>query len=136
MHKFVDMKVQYEKNKNLECHIEILSKENDELLQQLRAAAVSSTSNEIAEQRRKRVQELESQMAALKKEQIEQAKLLRIKEQSEQKISSLTLKFRLHFSRNKTGANSTRLSKWRDFISNSRTFRGKRWKKQWPLIKD
>ncbi|KAK7067055.1 Chromosome-associated kinesin kif4a [Halocaridina rubra] len=87
---FVAMKVQYEKEKkNLECHIDILSKEKDELLQQLRAAVVSSTSNKIAEQRRKRVQELESQIAGLKKKQIEQAKLLRMKEQSEQKVSKL-----------------------------------------------
>ncbi|XP_068231625.1 chromosome-associated kinesin KIF4-like [Palaemon carinicauda] len=87
---FVAMKFQHEKEKkDLECHIDILSKERDELMQQLKAASSGATSNKIAEQRRKRVQELEGQILDLKKKQKEQAKLLRMKEQSEQKVAKL-----------------------------------------------
>ncbi|XP_066943400.1 chromosome-associated kinesin KIF4A-like [Macrobrachium rosenbergii] len=88
---FVAMKIQYEKEKqDLEKHIDILSKERDELMQQLKVASSGSTSNKIAEQRRKRVQELEGQILGLKKKQKEQDKLLRMKEQSEQKVAKLS----------------------------------------------
>lgn len=43
----------------------------------------------IAEQRRKRVQELEGQISTLKKKQLEMTKMIRLKEQSEQKVSKL-----------------------------------------------
>lgn len=46
-------------------------------------------SHRIAEQRRKRVQELEGQLSALKKKQLELMKMIRLKEQSEQKVSKL-----------------------------------------------
>ncbi|XP_042881308.1 chromosome-associated kinesin KIF4-like isoform X2 [Penaeus japonicus] len=75
--------------KDLESHIEILSKEKDELMQQLRAASHNQASGKIAEQRRKRVQELEGQLSALKKKQLELMKMIRLKEQSEQKVSKL-----------------------------------------------
>lgn len=43
---FVAMKIHYEKEKkDLEGHIDILAKEKDELVQQLRVAAHSSSSN-------------------------------------------------------------------------------------------
>lgn len=44
----------------------------------------------ISEQRRKRVQELEAQIGDLKKKQKEQLKLIRMKEQSEQKVNKLS----------------------------------------------
>lgn len=43
----------------------------------------------VSEQRRKKVQELETQIADLKQKQKEQLKLLRMKEQSEQKVNKL-----------------------------------------------
>lgn len=46
-------------------------------------------SHRIAEQRRKRVQELEGQISTLKKKQLEMTKMIRLKEQSEQKVSKL-----------------------------------------------
>ena len=43
----------------------------------------------MSEQRRKKVQELETQIANLKQKQKEQLKLIRMKEQSEQKVNKL-----------------------------------------------
>lgn len=43
----------------------------------------------VAEQRRKKVQELEAQIGVLRQKQKEQVKLLRLKEQSEQKVNKL-----------------------------------------------
>ncbi|XP_027230346.2 chromosome-associated kinesin KIF4-like isoform X2 [Penaeus vannamei] len=86
----VAMKVIHEKEKkDLECHIELLAKERDELMQQLRAVSHNQASGKIAEQRRKRVQELEGQISTLKKKQLEMTKMIRLKEQSEQKVSKL-----------------------------------------------
>ncbi|XP_047474960.1 chromosome-associated kinesin KIF4-like isoform X2 [Penaeus chinensis] len=86
----VAMKFVHEKEKkDLECHIELLGKEKDELMQQLRAASHNQASGKIAEQRRKRVQELEGQISTLKKKQLEMIKMVRLKEQSEQKVSKL-----------------------------------------------
>ncbi|XP_042221301.1 chromosome-associated kinesin KIF4A-like [Homarus americanus] len=87
---FLAMKATYEKEKkDLETHIDLLSKEKDELTQQLKVVSHSSAGNKVSEQRRKRVQELETQITDLKKKQKEQAKLLRLKDQSEQKVNKL-----------------------------------------------
>nr|XP_053635684.1 chromosome-associated kinesin KIF4A-like [Cherax quadricarinatus] len=87
---FLAMKASYEREKkDLETHIDLLAKEKDELLQQLKVASHCSAGNKVSEQRRKRVQELETQIADLKQKQKEQAKLLRMKEQSEKKVDKL-----------------------------------------------
>ena len=49
----------------------------------------SCISPRVSEQRRKKVQELELQITGLKQKQKEQVKLLRMKEQSEQKVNKL-----------------------------------------------
>lgn len=45
--------------------------------------------NRVSEQRRKKVQELEAHITVLQQKQKEQVKLLRMKEQSEQKVNKL-----------------------------------------------
>nr|XP_045595024.1 chromosome-associated kinesin KIF4A-like [Procambarus clarkii] len=86
---FLVMKASYEKEKkDLEMHIDILAKEKDELMQQLKAASHSGGSK-VSEQRRKRVQELETEIAKLKQKQKEHLKLMRMKDQSEQKVIKL-----------------------------------------------
>ncbi|CAL4144988.1 unnamed protein product, partial [Meganyctiphanes norvegica] len=88
---FVAMKLKYEKEKkDLESHIDILAKERDELTQQLRSFSKNPGSMKIAEQRRKRVKELEEQINGLKKKQAEQAKMLKMKQQTELKVNRLS----------------------------------------------
>lgn len=88
---FVAMKIKYEKEKkDLESHIDILAKERDELTQQLRTISKNPGSVKIAEQRRKRVKELEEQINNLKKKQAEQAKMLKMKQQTELKVNKLS----------------------------------------------
>lgn len=88
---FVAMKIKYEKEKkDLESHVDILAKERDELTQQLRSISKNPGSFKIAEQRRKRVKELEEQINGLKKKQSEQAKMLKMKQQTELKVTKLS----------------------------------------------
>lgn len=69
--------------------IDNLEKEKNELLQQLRNVKNQENSNKIAEQRRKRMQELEEQLKELKKKVVEQSRLIKLKEKDEQKIKQL-----------------------------------------------
>uniref|UniRef100_A0AAR5QK46 Kinesin motor domain-containing protein n=2 Tax=Dendroctonus ponderosae TaxID=77166 RepID=A0AAR5QK46_DENPD len=75
--------------KETEKKIDTLEKEKNELLQQLRDIKVQEISNKIAEQRRKRVQELEEQLKGLKKKNLEQSKMLQIKERNDIKLKQL-----------------------------------------------
>lgn len=78
-----------ENMKQLENQIDALQKERDALQQQLKSAQSNNASGKIAEQRRKRLQELEAQMSMLKKKLLEQAKLIKMKEKSDEKVVSL-----------------------------------------------
>lgn len=50
---------------------------------------LTNLTNRVSEQRRKKVQELEAQIGVLRQKQKEQVKLLRMKEQSDQKVNKL-----------------------------------------------
>lgn len=118
---FVAMREQYEKEKkSLEVHIDLLSKERDELMQQLKAAAHGSATSKVSEQRRKKVQELEAQIAGLKQKQREQLKLIRMKEQSEQKVNKLNTEIQ--------SMKATRVKLIRQMKEDSEKFR--QWKSQ------
>lgn len=77
-----------ENMKQLENQIDALQKERDALQQQLKSAQSNNASGKIAEQRRKRLQELEAQMSMLKKK-LAQAKLIKMEEKSDEKVVSL-----------------------------------------------
>lgn len=71
----------------LEQQIIALQKEKDELAQLLAQSANSVNACKISEQRRKRLQELEPQIAELRKKVQEQANIIKIKRKFYQKIS-------------------------------------------------
>ncbi|XP_063877388.1 chromosome-associated kinesin KIF4-like isoform X2 [Scylla paramamosain] len=120
---FVAMREQHEKEKKqLEVHIDLLCKERDELMQQLKVAAHGSASSKVSEQRRKKVQELEAQIADLKQKQKEQVKLIRMKEQSEQKVNKLNSEIQ--------AMKATRVKLIRQMKEDSEKFR------QWKAQKD
>ncbi|XP_034232516.1 chromosome-associated kinesin KIF4 [Thrips palmi] len=75
-----------ENMKQLENQIDALQKERDALQQQLKSAQSNNASGKIAEQRRKRLQELEAQMSLLKKKLLEQSKIIKMKEKSDEKV--------------------------------------------------
>ncbi|XP_065167404.1 chromosome-associated kinesin KIF4-like [Atheta coriaria] len=66
-----------------------LEKEKIELIQQLKQAQTQGASGKIAEQRRKRVQELEAQLHELNRKVNEQARLIKLKEKDDLKIKKL-----------------------------------------------
>ncbi|KAI4467083.1 chromosome-associated kinesin kif4a-related [Holotrichia oblita] len=72
-----------------ESKISVLEKEKQELLHQLKSAHSTGVSAKIAEQRRKRVQELENQIQDLNKKVTEQARLIKLKEKDEEKMKQL-----------------------------------------------
>ncbi|XP_076066005.1 kinesin-like protein 3A [Oratosquilla oratoria] len=87
--RFVSLRATYEKNvKDLEDQVNIVSKERDQLTQQLRSTLAPAASK-ISEQRRKRLKELEGQMQSLKKKITEQSKMLKMKEQTEKQVNKL-----------------------------------------------
>lgn len=75
-----------ENMKQLESQIDALQQERDALQQQLKSVQSNNASSKIAEQRRKRLQELEAQMSALKKKLLEQSKIIKMKEKSDEKV--------------------------------------------------
>ncbi|KAK3859333.1 hypothetical protein Pcinc_034550 [Petrolisthes cinctipes] len=120
---FVVMKSKYEKEKrDMEAHIDHLSKEKDELMQQLKVVSTGAAGNKLSEQRRKRVQELESEISGLKQKQKEQQKLLRMKEQSEAKVNKLNSEIQ--------GMKATRVKLIRQMKEDSEKFR------EWKAKKD
>jgi kinesin family protein 4/21/27 len=66
-----------------------LQKEKDELMQQLKSATQCPATGKISEQRKRRVQELESQIQELNKKVQEQARLIKLKEKDVTKINQL-----------------------------------------------
>ncbi|XP_044263818.1 chromosome-associated kinesin KIF4A isoform X2 [Tribolium madens] len=87
--------VDYEGLKENENKILQLQKEKDELMQQLKNAQSHGPSSKIAEQRRKRVQELENQLQELNRKVQEQARLIKLKEKDVTKINQLNSEIHL-----------------------------------------
>lgn len=72
-----------------ESKITALEKEKHELVQQLKSVQSTGVSAKIAEQRRKRVQELENQIQDLNRKVNEQARLIKLKEKDQEKMKQL-----------------------------------------------
>ncbi|XP_010342895.3 chromosome-associated kinesin KIF4B [Saimiri boliviensis] len=81
---------QYQDNiKNLELEVINLQKEKEGLVLELQTAKKDVNQAKLSERRRKRLQELEGQIADLKKKLNEQSKLLKLKESTERTVSKL-----------------------------------------------
>ncbi|XP_044736037.1 chromosome-associated kinesin KIF4-like [Chrysoperla carnea] len=72
-----------------EQKITALEKEKEELLQQLKQTQTKEITSKLAEQRRQRVNELESQISELNKKVRELSHLIKLREKDEQKIKQL-----------------------------------------------
>ncbi|XP_072914236.1 kinesin family member 4 [Hemitrygon akajei] len=82
--------VVYEENiKSLESEVSALQKEKEELVLALHSAKKDTNATKVSERRRKRLQELEAEMANLKKKLQEQSKIIKIKEKSEGTVNKL-----------------------------------------------
>ncbi|KAM4663044.1 chromosome-associated kinesin KIF4A isoform 1-T2 [Discoglossus pictus] len=77
--------------KTLESEVGALQKEKEELILALHCAKKDTNQAKLSERRRKRLQELEGQMADLKKKLNEQSKLLKIRESTEKTVSKLNV---------------------------------------------
>ncbi len=89
--KLKEMQAKYEEQlKTYESDLTKLQKEKDTLTQQHR----NDPTSKIAEQRRKRIQELESSIGDLKKKVIEQQRVIKMNEKSEQKVKKLNEEIR------------------------------------------
>ncbi|KAM4798412.1 chromosome-associated kinesin KIF4A [Urocitellus parryii] len=87
---------QYQDNiKNLELEVISLQKEKEELVLELQTAKKDVNQAKLSERRRKRLQELENQIADLKKKLNEQSKLLKLKESTEHTVSKLNQEIRM-----------------------------------------
>ncbi|XP_045851980.1 chromosome-associated kinesin KIF4A [Meles meles] len=87
---------QYQDNiKNLEVEVINLQKEKEELVLELQTTKKDVNQAKLSERRRKRLQELEGQMADLKKKLNEQSKLLKLKESTEHTVSKLNQEIRV-----------------------------------------
>ncbi|OBS83697.1 hypothetical protein A6R68_22300 [Neotoma lepida] len=87
---------QYQDNiKNLESEVLSLQKEKEELILELQTAKKDANQAKLSERRRKRLQELEGQIADLKKKLHEQSKLLKLKESTEHTVSKLNQEIRM-----------------------------------------
>ncbi|XP_015226828.1 PREDICTED: chromosome-associated kinesin KIF4A isoform X1 [Cyprinodon variegatus] len=84
------MQSEHKKNvQTLQSAVDSLQKEKEELVLALQSAKKDSNQAKLSEQRRKRLQELESQLVDMKKKLLDQSKLLKLKESSVQKVSKL-----------------------------------------------
>lgn len=87
---------QYQDNiKNLELEVINLQKEKEELVLELQSAKKDINQAKLSERRRKHLQELEGQIAELKKKLNEQSKLLKLKESTEHTVSKLNQEIRM-----------------------------------------
>ncbi|KAM7134968.1 chromosome-associated kinesin KIF4A-like [Molossus nigricans] len=90
------MQFQYQDNiNNLELEVHNLQKEKEDLLLELQTTKKDVNQAKLSERRRKRLQELEGQIADLKKKLNEQSKLLKLKESSEHTVSKLNQEIRV-----------------------------------------
>ncbi|XP_058845018.1 chromosome-associated kinesin KIF4 isoform X1 [Acipenser ruthenus] len=86
------MQSEHQENiKILQAEVGSLQKEREELVLALHCAKKDINQAKLSEQRRKRLQELETQMSDLKKKLVEQAKLLKMKELSLHNVTKLHL---------------------------------------------
>ncbi|XP_035999264.1 kinesin family member 4 [Fundulus heteroclitus] len=84
------MQSEHQKNvQTLQSVVDSLQKEKEELVLALQSAKKDTNQAKLSEQRRKRLQELESQLVEMKKKLFDQSKLLKLKESSVQKASKL-----------------------------------------------
>uniref|UniRef100_A0A8D0IZ87 Kinesin motor domain-containing protein n=1 Tax=Sus scrofa TaxID=9823 RepID=A0A8D0IZ87_PIG len=81
--------------KNLELEVINLQKEKEELVLELQTTKKDVNQAKLSERRRKRLQELEGQIADLKKKLNEQSKLLKLKESTEHTVSKLNQEIRV-----------------------------------------
>nr|XP_012803214.2 chromosome-associated kinesin KIF4A-like [Jaculus jaculus] len=89
------IQLHYEDNiKHLESEVNSLQQEREGLLFGLQTAKEDVDQAKLSELRRKRLRELEGQMADLKKKLDEQSRLLRLKESTEHTVSKLNLEIR------------------------------------------
>ncbi|KAK2116214.1 Chromosome-associated kinesin kif4a [Saguinus oedipus] len=87
---------QYQDNiKGLELEVINLQKEKEELVLELQTAKKDVNQAKLSECRRKRLQELEGQIADLKKKLNEQSKLLKLKESTEHTVTKLNQEIRM-----------------------------------------
>ncbi|XP_058514255.1 chromosome-associated kinesin KIF4A isoform X2 [Ochotona princeps] len=114
---------QYQDNiKNLELEVISLQKEKEELVLELQTAKKDANQAKLSERRRKRLQELEGQIADLKKKLNEQSKLLKLKESTEHTVSKLNQEIRM--------MKNQRVQLMRQMKEDAEKFR------QWKLQKD
>nr|XP_015206544.1 PREDICTED: chromosome-associated kinesin KIF4A [Lepisosteus oculatus] len=84
------IQTEYQENiKSLQADVGFLQKEKEDLILALHSAKKDTNQAKLSEQRRKRLQELESQLSDLKKQLLEQSKLLKIKESSVRNVAKL-----------------------------------------------
>ncbi|XP_065303977.1 chromosome-associated kinesin KIF4-like isoform X2 [Dermacentor albipictus] len=86
------VKLQYEaNNRELEREVAILKKERDDLSAMLSSQqnTKSAAGNKVAEQQRKRIQELEDRVGQLRKKVEEQSRMIRLKEDAERSAKKL-----------------------------------------------
>lgn len=73
-----------------EDKIKELEKQIEELNDQLNTTKVVDKKSKLAEERRKKVQQLEAELAELRKKSIQQAKMLQLKEKDTQRVQNLS----------------------------------------------
>ncbi|XP_058834177.1 chromosome-associated kinesin KIF4-like [Topomyia yanbarensis] len=73
-----------------EVKIKELEKQIEELNNQLNTTKVVDKKSKLAEERRKKVQQLEAELAAMRKQSVQQAKLLQMKEKDTKRIENLS----------------------------------------------
>ncbi|MBN3323646.1 KIF4 protein, partial [Atractosteus spatula] len=84
------IQTEYQENiKSLQADVGFLQKEKEDLILALHSAKKDTNQAKLSEQRRKRLQELESQLSDLKKKLLEQSKLLKLKESSVRNVAKL-----------------------------------------------
>ncbi|XP_074644336.1 chromosome-associated kinesin KIF4A-like [Tubulanus polymorphus] len=87
-----DMRTKYEETmKQLEENVTKLQAEKVQLEFELKQAKANTSSNKVAENRRKRLQELEAELQKLRKKIAEQNKLVKMKEQSDKQVKKLDI---------------------------------------------
>ncbi|CAD1473299.1 unnamed protein product, partial [Heterotrigona itama] len=79
----------------MEQEIKTLQTEKEELLQALQNIQANNVSSKLAENRRKKVQELEKKITELRRKVIEQDKIVKMKEKQDQQIKNLSNEMRM-----------------------------------------
>lgn len=79
-----------EKLEEYESKIKDLEKQIEELNDQLNTTKVVDKKSKLAEERRKKVQQLEGELAELRKKSVQQAKMLQLKEKDTQRVQNLS----------------------------------------------